>query len=335
LLTGEVTLAQAWCKKVIILVLVYCPLMERKPLMKGKVKEAYDLGEMLEFRFTDQISVFDKVIPSLIPFKGETLCREGVFWFERARKMGIKNHFQKFLSPNGMLCWKVDILQPEEITSLSRSYLIPLEFICRWYVAGSLYDRAAAGEISSQMLGFTSGHKVVYGEPLPEPFLEVSTKLEKTDRLLGEKEALEISGLSRRELEDAKEIVLRIDDDLGRSVEARGLIHVDGKKELALDENRDIMVVDVYGTADEDRFWDKSLYERGEFADLSKEYVRQYYRKTGYKKRLDDSRVAGRENPAIPPLPPEVIEETSRIYQSLYERITGSSFKPAIKSPHN
>jgi phosphoribosylaminoimidazole-succinocarboxamide synthase len=305
--------------------------MERTPLMKGKVKEAYDLGEMLEFRFTDQISVFDKVIPSLIPFKGETLCREGVFWFERASKMGIKNHFQKLLPPNGMLCRKVDILQPEDISSLSRSYLIPLEFICRWYVAGSLYDRAVAGEISSQRLGFSSGHKVRYGEPLPEPFLEVSTKLEKTDRLLGEEEALKISGLSPKELEEAKDIVLRIDEDLGRNVQARGLIHVDGKKELALDENRDIMVVDVYGTADEDRFWDKSLYERGEFADLSKEYVRQYYRKTGYKKRLYDSRAAGMEDPAMPPLPPEVIEETSKIYVSLFERITGESFKPGTK----
>ncbi|MCX6675271.1 MAG: phosphoribosylaminoimidazolesuccinocarboxamide synthase, partial [Methanothrix sp.] len=46
--------------------------------MKGKVKEAYVLGTELEFIFTDNISVFDKVIPSLIPFKGETLCKDGV-----------------------------------------------------------------------------------------------------------------------------------------------------------------------------------------------------------------------------------------------------------------
>jgi phosphoribosylaminoimidazole-succinocarboxamide synthase len=303
--------------------------MERKPLIRGKVKEAYDLGEMLEFRFTDQISVFDKVIPSLIPFKGETLCREGVFWFDRARKMGIKTHFQKFLPPNGMLCRKADILQPEEISRQSRGYLIPLEFICRWYVAGSLYDRLEDGEISPQRLGFPSGHKARYGEPLPEPFLEVSTKLEKTDRLLLEDEALEISGLSPGELEDAKEIVLRIDEDLGRSVEARGLIHVDGKKELALDAERDIMVVDVYGTADEDRFWDKSLYDDGEFVDLSKEYVRQHYRQSGYKKRLYDCRAAGLEEPPIPPLPAEVVEKTSKIYIGLFERITGQRFEPA------
>jgi len=303
--------------------------MERKLLIKGKVKEAYDLGDRLEFKFTDNISVFDKVIPSLIPFKGETLCREGVYWFERAAKMGIKTHFLEFIPPGSMLCKKVDILQPHQITSQSKDFLIPLEFICRWYVAGSLFDRVKEGKISAGALGFASGHKITYGEPLPEPYLEVSTKLEKTDRLLNKAEALQISGLAPQEYNEACEIVLRIDEDIKRSVEARGLIHVDGKKELAFDEDRRIMVVDVYGTADEDRFWDKARYDAGEFVDLSKEYVRQYYRQTGYKDLLYAARGAGGSEPPIPALPPDVVNETSRIYIKLFEMITGEKFVPA------
>lgn len=303
--------------------------MERKLLIKGKVKEAYDLGDRLEFKFTDNISVFDKVIPSLIPFKGETLCREGVYWFERAAKMGIKTHFLEFIPPGSMLCKKVDILQPRQITSRSKNFLIPLEFICRWYVAGSLFDRVKEGKIPAGALGFASGHKIIYGEPLPEPFLEVSTKLEKTDRLLDKAEALQISGLAPQEYDEAWEIVLRIDEDIKRSVSPRGLIHVDGKKELALDEERRIMVVDVYGTADEDRFWDKARYDAEEFVDLSKEYVRQYYRQTGYKDLLYAARDAGRAEPPIPALPAEVVNETSRIYIKLFEMITGEKFKPA------
>lgn len=298
-------------------------------MIKGKVKEAYDLGDRLEFKFTDNISVFDKVIPSLIPFKGETLCREGLYWFERAAKMGIKNHFLEFIPPGSMLCKKVDILQPRQITSRSKNFLIPLEFICRWYVAGSLFDRVKEGRIPAAALGFASGHKIIYGEPLPEPFLEVSTKLEKTDRLLDKAEALQISGLAPQEYDEACETVLRIDEDIKRSVSPRGLIHVDGKKELALDEERRIMVVDVYGTADEDRFWDKARYDAGEFVDISKEYVRQYYRQTGYKDLLYAARDAGRAEPPIPALPPEVVNETSRIYIKLFEMITGEKFKPA------
>jgi phosphoribosylaminoimidazole-succinocarboxamide synthase len=305
--------------------------MERKLLIKGKVKEAYDLGDRLEFRFTDNISVFDKVIPSLIPFKGETLSREGVYWFKRADNMGIKTHFLEYIPPNGMFCKKVDILQPHQITKQSKNYLIPLEFICRWYVAGSLYDRVKEGKIPAVALGFPSGHDVIYGELLPEPFLEVSTKLEKTDRLLNKSEALQISGLSSQEYEDAREVVLKIDEDIGRNVASRGLIHVDGKKELAFDIDRQIMVIDVYGTADEDRFWEKAGYDEGKFIDLSKEYVRQYYRQTGYKDLLYGARDAGQQEPSIPALPAVIVEETSAIYIKLFEMITGEKFEPATR----
>jgi phosphoribosylaminoimidazole-succinocarboxamide synthase len=303
--------------------------MERKLLMKGKVKAAYDLGSELEFQFTDNISVFDKIIPSKIPYKGETLCREGVFWFERARAMGINTHFLRYVPPAGMAVKKVQILQPSQITRQSKNYLIPLEIICRWYVAGSLYDRSAAGEVSPQSLGFPGGHKVVFGEMLPEPFIEVSTKLEKTDRLLDRKEALQLAGLTGNEYDEICEMVLQIDSDIARNVEKRGLIHVDGKKEMAFDEDRSLMVIDVYGTADEDRFWDKAKLDDGEFVDLSKEFVRQHYRKSGYKDELYSARAAGANEPSIPPLPTDVINATSDIYIKLFRMITGEEFKPS------
>ena len=123
--------------------------------------------------------------------------------------------------------------------------------------------------------------------------------------------------------------MLKIDEDISRSVATRGLIHVDGKKELAFDEDRQIMVVDVYGTADEDRFWDKARYEEGEFVDLSKEYVRQYYRQTGYKDLLYSGPCnAGRKSRPYRLFQP-VVEETSKIYIKLFEMITGEKFKPA------
>jgi phosphoribosylaminoimidazole-succinocarboxamide synthase len=300
--------------------------MERKPLRMGSVKEVYDLGRELEFRFTDRISVFDKVIPSLIPHKGETLCREGVHWFSRAKKMGIATHFEKFLPPNGMLVKKVDVIQPENIRPGAGNYLIPLEVICRWYAAGSIFDRLSVGKVKAEDLGFPRGHRVEYGEPLPEPYIEVSTKLERIDRLLDRDEALRISKLSPEEYDLICETVLRIDEDMRREVEPRGLIHVDGKKEFAFDEGRNLMVIDVFGTADEDRFWDKAKHEEGEFVDLSKEYVRQHYRRIGYKDRLYGARERKEAEPEIPALPEDVIGQTSEIYIKLFEMITGEKF---------
>ena len=304
--------------------------MERKPLRMGSVKEVYDLGRELEFRFTDRISVFDKVIPSLIPHKGETLCREGVHWFSRAEKMGIATHFERFLPPNGMLVKKVDVIQPEKIRPGSGNYLIPLEVICRWYAAGSIFDRLEAGKVKPEDLGFPRGRRVEYGEPLPEPFIEVSTKLERVDRLLDREEALKISQISPQEYDLIQETVLKIDQDIRREVEPRGVIHVDGKKEFAFDQGRNLMVVDVYGTADEDRFWDRAKYEEGEFVDLSKEYVRQHYRKAGYKDRLYGARERREAEPDIPALPQDVIAQTSEIYIKLFEMITGEKFKSSV-----
>ena len=43
-------------------------------LYSGKVKQVWSTEdpEIIEFRYTDQISVFDQIIHSLIPRKGET-----------------------------------------------------------------------------------------------------------------------------------------------------------------------------------------------------------------------------------------------------------------------
>jgi len=94
-----------------------------------------------------------------------------------------------------------------------------------------------------------------------------------------------------------------------------------------MDADRHLMLVDTFGTADEDRFWDLAGYERGEFIELSKEFVRQYYRKTGYHERLMEARKTGHLEPNIPPLPDNVLKEVGGLYISLFERLTGQRFR--------
>jgi phosphoribosylaminoimidazole-succinocarboxamide synthase len=101
---------------------------------------------------------------------------------------------------------------------------------------------------------------------------------------------------------------------------------VDGKKEFGMDEDRNLMVLDVFGTADEDRFWDAEKYALGEWVELSKEVVRQYYRGIGYKDALYTAREKNEPEPDIPPLPDAMIEEVSGVYRNLFERITGKKF---------
>lgn len=298
-------------------------------IMTGKVKEVYAVDDdTLEFVYTDNISVFDKIIPSQIPHKGETLCRTAKFWFNLLNENGIYNHFISEPAPNRMRVKKVNIIRDYgEIDEDTVNYLIPLEVICRHYVAGSLMDRVEDGNINAEQLGFPKDHKVVYGEKLPTPFIEFTTKLEEHDRSLTEDEAREIAGLSIDDFEEIKNTVLKIDEIIAEEAAKRSLIHCDGKKEFGFDNKRKLMVLDTFGTLDEDRWWDADEYAKGNVKELSKEFVRQYYRNSGYHSELMEAREKGVKEPDIPSLPQDIINRTSELYVSMYERITGDSFR--------
>ncbi len=299
----------------------------RKLIRKGKVKEVYEIGEEhLSFFFTDNISVFDKIVPNDIPRKGETLCKTSTYWFEKAEdELGINTHFIEMVENNRMMVEKVDVITDyDKIDKNTTNYLIPLEFICRYFVAGSLYDRIREGEVDYTDFGFDE--KPDYGERLPDPLFEVTTKLEDYDKKLTIEEALKISGLTDDQFEEIKDATLKIDELIKNNVEKNGLLHVDGKKEFAMDENRNIMLVDTFGTADEDRFWDKEEYDKGNFIEKSKEFVRQYYRDVGYHKEIIEASRNNEEEPSIPPLPEDMVEKTSELYVDMMKRLTDGEY---------
>ncbi len=297
-------------------------------IMTGKVKEVYAIDDdTLEFAYTDHISVFDKIIPSMVPHKGETLCRTAKYWFGILNKNGIRNHFLSEPSKDRMDVERVQVIRDySKIDNTTTNYLIPLEVICRYYAAGSLLDRLKNGKVKPEDLGFEPGHEVKRGEKLPKPFVECTTKLEATDMNLTDEEAKKMAGLTDAEYQTIVDTVLKIDKIMADEVSKRGLIHVDGKKEFGYDKQRKLMVVDTFGTLDEDRWWDAEEYAKGNIVELSKEFVRQYYRETGYHKALYDARDKGLPEPDIPALPQDIIDRVSKLYVDMYERITGEKF---------
>ena len=305
-----------------------------KFLRRGKVKEVYEISPTeLEFRFTNDISVFDKHIPSEIPHKGESLARTAAFWFELCGRLSVPHHFLGLSGPTAMRVKRVQVVpEPRTLGPHPKNYLVPLELIVRYYLAGSMWDRVRAGTVRAQDLGFPAGKTLEYGMPLPEPHFEVTTKLEPVDRLLSIPEALALSALDRRDLDRIRETILRVDAAMQREIGPRGLLHVDGKKEFAVDADGALMVVDTFGTADEDRFWDKDAYDRGRQVDFSKEFVRQHYRQSGYYDLLAKARAEHAEEPSIPPLPPLLVDEVSRLYTTVFERLTGQPFAPFGRS---
>lgn len=289
-------------------------------IRKGKVKDVYDAGDHLHFVFTDKISVFDKIIPTTIEGKGTSLCMTAAFWFKMLKERGISTHFISTARPNEMDVKKYQIVKRN--TGQKSNFLIPLEFVTRYYVAGTLMDRLKSGKVNYKDLGFKRFPE--YGEAIPEPMFEMTTKFEDFDRPLELREASEISGLDRGEIDDVRALVLRIDRIMKDEVEKRNLLHADGKKELAMDSERKPVVVDTFGTADEDRFWDLQKYKAGKVEELSKEFVRQYYRNTGYYEALYRARNSGLQEPDIPPLPEDLRDRTVKLYRFMYTAITGN-----------
>jgi phosphoribosylaminoimidazole-succinocarboxamide synthase len=299
-------------------------------LYKGKVKEVWstESPDVIEFRYTNQISVFDQIIPSLIPSKGESLNRTSAHWFNLVENEGIcKTHVIEVNAPDRILARKFEVIkEPGAISKDKENVFVPLEVICRHYLAGSGWRRYERGDAPAEEFGFEPGTKLFEGIKLPKPYLEVSTKFEKFDRLLDREEALSISNLSENEFDSILSIVVKIDEIINKEALSRGLIHVDGKKEFALGEGREPVLVDSFGTLDEDRWWDLEAYEKGEIVQLSKEFVRQHYLDSGHHDELYKARKEGSTEPPIPELPESVIKETTELYVNMFERLTGTEF---------
>ncbi len=295
-------------------------------LYRGSVKLVYAVtGDpaRVVFEFTDRISVFDKWIPNVVPAKGEVLCRVASFWFRRLAEAGFRTHFVEQLGPTTMLVDRIEVEHDyARITPGRRGVLVPLELIVRHFAAGSFFDRMEKGTLAGVPPG-----TFAYGERLPAPFCETSTKVEATDRLIGRAEALRISALSGAELDAIWKTCLDVDVLIEAQVALGGLVHADGKKEFGRAADGELMLVDVLGTPDEDRWWDADALAAGEVRQHSKEMVRDHYRKIGYKDALYAARAAGEPEPEIPPMPAALVAQTSALYVSLFERITGESFR--------
>ena len=296
----------------------------------GKVKQVWSTEDpdIIEFRYTNQISVFDQIIPSLVPGKGESLNRTSCHWFKLVEEAGIcQTHVIEMNAPDRVRARRFDVIkEPGAIPRDAENFFVPLEVICRHYLAGSGFRRYARGEVGAEEFGFAPGTVLKEGVKLPKPYLEVSTKFEKFDRLLGREEALQISNITNEEYDAIMAIVLKVDAIIEREVAKAGLIHVDGKKEFALGKDRVPVLVDSFGTLDEDRWWDAAAYERGEIVQLSKEFVRAHYLGTGHHAALKDARDNGTDEPAIPALPQSIIDETAALYRDMFTRLTGMAF---------
>jgi phosphoribosylaminoimidazole-succinocarboxamide synthase len=274
------------------------------------------------FEFRDDYSIFDYGrMPDTIPGKGEALARMGAWNLRRiSGELGIRTHLRGFEEPNRMEVSLVQILYPQrgEIRPESRSYLVPLEVIFRNALppGSSIFKALDRGELAPRDLGLEKRPEP--GHVFEEPYLDFTTKLETSDRRLGADEAREMAGLSGEEFEKVKDIALKVNGFLTMRAKSLGIEHSDGKIELALGPDRELLVVDVCGTPDENRFLLDGFH-------ISKQVLRDYYRKTPWYPEFESAiRALPKEQwPRPGRLPAKLVDAVSSMYRALCERWTG------------
>lgn len=277
-------------------------------IVKKPTENAMGIGR---FHFSDRYSVFDwGEMPDIIDEKGPALCLMGAHCFEKLEEKGIKTHYRGLITADGKLAPFSELKQPTNImefnlanvyrptaheqsgklvydysffTPTLRNYLIPLEIIYRNGLpeGSSIFKRLEQGAITLQKLGLD--HYPKAGEKLAKPILDVSTKLEESDRYLTWKEAKKIAGLTDSEAAAVKDVLSRANRVISEMAAVAGLENEDGKIELAFDGERKLMIVDVVGTLDECRFTYEGLH-------VSKEIARQFYRNTKWYSDVEEAK---------------------------------------------
>lgn len=296
------------------------------------------------FIFSDRYSVFDwGEMPDHIHYKGAAIALLGAYFFEKLEKIGVPTHYAGLVEDNTvkelseikkptntMEIKLLRVIKPEVKRnqydySMYRNekgcFLIPLEVIYRNYLppGSSVFGRLKEGEIKPQDLGLDK--MPVPNQKLDTPILDVSTKLEITDRYLTWAEAQRISGLSDNETIRLKNLTNMVNDLISKEFSRIGLVNEDGKIEAGFDCERRLMLVDVLGTLDECRFTLNGL-------PVSKEIARIYYRNTAWHQAVEEAKQKDRQRwkdictLSPEPLPPGLKLLISQIYCACTNEIT-------------
>ncbi|MDB4950404.1 MAG: phosphoribosylaminoimidazole-succinocarboxamide synthase [Gemmatimonadetes bacterium] len=285
-------------------------------LVRGKVRDVYDLGNALLMVATDRVSAFDVVLPDPVPRKGEVLTLLSAWWFARTADV-VPNHLLS-VDPDHISA-EYPTLAPYRDEWARRSMLVrklapfPVECVVRGYLSGSAWKEyresgTLAGEPLPQGLResdrldppvFSPARKAAEGHDENIPFDRMRETLgaETADQLREASLALYARGRD--------------------TAAAAGIILADTKFEFGQGADGSIRVMDEVLTPDSSRFWPADQYQPGRGQpSLDKQPLRDW---------LEGLVAEGRWNkqPPAPRLPQVVVDETSRRYQDAFRRLTG------------
>ena len=275
----------------------------------GKVRDVYEQPDRLVLVATDRHSSFDRIIAH-IPHKGQVLNEISAYWFGQTKDI-VPNHVIAVPDPN--------------VTIGRKCKTVPVEAVVRGYITGvtdtSLWTHYQKGQRDFGNFRLPDGMRK--NQKLPAPVFTPSTKEEAHDRPMSPQQMIDEGIVPRETIEAVERTAIALYRRGAEIAEQRGLILVDTKYEFGTDEDGKLVLIDEIHTPDSSRYWQRDTYDarfaKGEEPDyFDKEFLRLWFRD-----HCDPYRDA-----TLPPAPKELVDELSRRYIQMYERITGTAFKP-------
>jgi len=273
----------------------------------GKVRDQYEAGNKIVLITTDRQSAFDRVLAS-IPFKGQVLNQTSAWWFKKTEHI-ISNHLLEIPDPNVIIAKKCKV--------------IPIEFVVRGYITGStstslwtVYnkgDREYCGNVLPEGL--------IKNQKLNDNMLTPTTKEEHHDRPISPEDIIKEGWMKEEDWVYCSKIALDL-FSFGQKIAAEhGMILVDTKYEMGVDESGKILLIDEIHTPDSSRYWIKNTYEQRMADGVEPENIDKEFLRLWFVDNCDPY-----EDGDLPSAPKDLVVELSSRYIYLYETITGEKF---------
>jgi phosphoribosylaminoimidazole-succinocarboxamide synthase len=281
-------------------------------LHSGKVRDLYQLSEgphegRLLMVASDRISIFDFVLDSTIPDKGELLTRMSLWWFDQLTD----------LVPNHVVSTEVPESVRGRAVICERLAMYPVECVARGYLTGSgLLDYRATGEVC----GLPLAAGLEDGSRLAEPLFTPAAKADFGEH--DENVAFDavVTTVGAERAAELRDLTLEIYARAEGIARERGIILADTKFEFGARGDGTTVLGDEVLTPDSSRFWPAAEWRPGR---AQPSYDKQIVRNWALSPESGWDRSSGEPPPA---LPAEVVERTRARYVEAYELLTGEVF---------
>lgn len=275
---------------------------------RGKVRDVYTVGDdILVMVASDRISAFDVILPKPIPYKGQVLNQVAAYMLNNTRH----------ICPN----WLIDTPAPNvSIGYKCKPYKV--EVVVRGNLCGHAWRTYSSGQ--RFLCGVLMPDGLKENDFFPHPIITPSTKAsEGHDEDISVEQIIEQGLVSKEDWAKIEKYALNLFATGKEMALKQGLILADTKYEFG-QRNRKIVLMDEIHTPDSSRYFyadgfDERQAKNEKQKQLSKEFVREW---------LIENEFMGKEGQVVPEMAEEWVNIISSRYIELYEKLTGTSFRP-------